>query len=109
MCYFTFGYDGYIYAGIIAMPTFIEKFGSQTQAGYILTARETSIVSSVPTVGCLVGFVLIALLADRYGRKVTIYVAAVVGLIGMALQVAGVNLAVVTVGRTIACKATLCS
>lgn len=103
-CYFTFGYDSYIYSGVIAMPAFIEKFGSPTPAGYILTARETSIVSSIPTIGALLGFVMIALLADRYGRKITIYIACVVGLVGMALQVAGVSLALVTVGRTIAGK-----
>ncbi|KAI1610994.1 general substrate transporter [Exophiala viscosa] len=88
------------------MPSFIEKFGSLTAAGYVLTAKETSIVSSIPTVGSLIGFVMIALMADRYGRKITIYAGAVIGLVGMALQVAGSSLALVTVGRTIAATST---
>ncbi|KAK5095988.1 hypothetical protein LTS08_007870 [Lithohypha guttulata] len=105
-CYFTFGYDAYIYAGVIAMPTFVANFGTLTPEGYLLTARDTSIVSSIPTVGAVLGFVMIALMADRFGRKVTIYTGCVIGLVGMVLQTIGVSLAVLTVGRTIAAMST---
>ncbi len=86
------------------MPAFIQQFGEKTAAGYILPARSTSIITAVPTAGAIFGCALGALCGDRYGRKKALFLAIVICLAGVAIQVASPNVAAITCGRFVASK-----
>jgi len=103
LCFFTFGYDGSVMSGILAMPTFVAQFGSRGPNGTrILTATDTSVITAVPISGALLGLPLAAYFGDRIGRKKTLLVACVISTIGAVLQTAAVHMATFTVGRWLA-------
>ncbi|KAK3072855.1 hypothetical protein LTR53_006041 [Teratosphaeriaceae sp. CCFEE 6253] len=92
---FLFGYDSGIISSTIVQPYFTQYMGTPT------AAQTGGIVSSF-TGGAVLGAASISYLADRLGRKRTVFVGAVISVIGCALQGGAVNLAMVAVGRAIA-------
>ncbi|KAL2062343.1 hypothetical protein VTL71DRAFT_6609 [Oculimacula yallundae] len=100
--YFTFGYDGGVVAGVLAMPYFNNTFGSQTTPiGNILTPTNISLITALPNIGALLGLPAAAWGGDRFGRKVMILFACVLSLAGAVLQVAAFEIAMLIVGRTL--------
>lgn len=105
LAYFTFGYDGSVFGGVIAMPAFIQQFGETKDDGSkIFSSSQTSVLTAVPVIGAVLGLPLTAWMADRFGRTKTIMVGTMVGAIGGAMQVAASELALLTSGRAIASK-----
>jgi MFS family permease len=104
--YFTFGYDGSVVGGVIAMPSFIKKFGRASIGGDILPAADVSIITSVPVAGALVGFFIATWLGDAIGRKKTMWIGCSISLVGAAIQTASSNVATLTVGRAFASETT---
>jgi MFS family permease len=103
LCFFTFGFDGGLVSGLLAMPPFIDRFGSlHTAEGTTLSATDLGLIVGFPTTGCMLGLPLSAGLGDRYGRKVTLLVGCFISAVGSAIQTAAPNLAVLIVGRWIA-------
>ncbi|KAK5714929.1 hypothetical protein LTR15_010345 [Elasticomyces elasticus] len=92
---FLFGYDSGIIASTIVQPYFTDYMGTPNSA-------ETGGIVSSFTGGAVLGAASISYLADRLGRKKTVFVGAVISVIGCALQGGAVNLAMVAVGRAIA-------
>ncbi|RDW75437.1 hypothetical protein BP6252_06579 [Coleophoma cylindrospora] len=97
--FFMYGYDASVISGSLAMPLFIQHFGTATAKGYVLTAHQTSLVTAVPTVGTFLGAVIITLYSDRIGRKKIIWIACAIGVASSAIQTAAVNIVMFTVGR----------
>ncbi|KAJ2503533.1 hypothetical protein GGH96_000093, partial [Coemansia sp. RSA 1972] len=87
-----FGYDIGIMSSILQMELFIEYFD---RPGPLATGV---IVSSL-TIGCFIGSLLSAPLADRFSRKRTIMLGALVCNIGSAIQFGSINRAMLIAGR----------
>ncbi|KAF5540164.1 high-affinity glucose transporter RGT2 [Fusarium mexicanum] len=104
MAFFTFGYDGSINGGILAMVPFINQMShSRLPNGTpYLTSTDISIMTAIPVIGCVVGLPLAAQCADRYGRKKMMLVGCVFGAVGSAIQTAAFGLAEIVAGRWIA-------
>lgn len=88
---FLFGYDtGYISSVLVTIGTSL---------GHELSTSEQELVTSLTSGGALVGAVGAGLTADRYGRKMPIWAACVVFMIGTTLQTASFSLPQFAVGR----------
>ncbi|KAJ2599596.1 hypothetical protein EV177_007300 [Coemansia sp. RSA 1804] len=87
-----FGYDIGIMSSIQEMEHFNEYYGYPN-------ALTIGIIVASLTIGCFVGSLLSAPLADRYSRKLTILIGAMVCTTGSAITYASVNRAMLIAGR----------
>lgn len=107
LCAFTFGYDGTVIGGVLAVPAFIVQYSHTMSAtGPILTATDISIMTAIPISGSLFGAAIVGYSADKFGRKMTLFVGCVLSLVGAVLQTAASHIALFTVGRVFASKQT---
>lgn len=70
-----------------------------TSLGHELSSSEAELVTSLTSGGALVGAVAAGLTADRFGRKMPIWAACAVFVIGTLLQTAAFHLPQFAVGR----------
>ncbi|KAF4963381.1 hypothetical protein FSARC_8599 [Fusarium sarcochroum] len=90
---FLFGYDtGVISAVLVTLGD---------DLGHELSSHEQELVTSITSGGALIGAIIAGLPADKYGRKLGIYIGCVLFLIGSVVQAAAFNLAAMTAGRLI--------
>ncbi|KAH7359689.1 general substrate transporter [Pyrenochaeta sp. MPI-SDFR-AT-0127] len=91
---FLFGYDSGIITSTIALPTFKEYFNdpSDTVTGGIVSAFQG---------GAIAGTIFNMLFADLLGRRWTVFVGALVSVLGSSLQAGATNMAMLIVGRFI--------
>lgn len=90
---FLFGYD----TGIIsAVLLYLNK-----DLGKALTSSERELITSITSGGAFIGAIFAGATADRYGRKIAIYVGCVLFTIGAILQAASFGIAQMTVGRLV--------
>ncbi|KAK3687154.1 general substrate transporter [Podospora appendiculata] len=93
---FLFGYDAGVMTDVIASPHFLEFF--DTEPGTPIIGAINSTFSGGAVFGSLMG----GFTMDRFGRKMTIMMGALICLLGAILQAAAQNLAMILVGRIIA-------
>ncbi|KAF2259225.1 general substrate transporter [Lojkania enalia] len=86
LCYDT----GYISSVLVTIGTSL---------GHVLSSSEQELVTSLTSGGALVGAIGVGLSADRYGRKMPIWVACVVFVIGNVLQTAAYSITQFAIGR----------
>lgn len=85
------GYDtGYISSVLVTIGTSL---------GHALSSSEQELVTSLTSGGALVGAVFAGLTADRFGRKMPIWAACLLFVIGTVLQTAAYSVAQFAVGR----------
>ncbi|KAF3043838.1 hypothetical protein E8E11_005333 [Didymella keratinophila] len=91
---FLFGYDSGIITSTIALPTFKEYFNdpSDTIVGGIVSAFQG---------GAIAGTIFNMLFANMLGRRWTIFVGAILSILGSSLQAGAVNMAMLIIGRFI--------
>ncbi|KAF7546530.1 hypothetical protein G7Z17_g8375 [Cylindrodendrum hubeiense] len=91
---FLFGYDSGIISSTIALPHFIEYFDdpSDDTAGGIVSSFQG---------GAVLGTMINMAVANKLGRKKTIFAGSVVSLLGSALQAGSTTMAMLIVGRFI--------
>lgn len=88
-----FGYD----TGIIsAVLIYIND-----DLGKHLSSQERELITSITSGGAFIGAIFAGATADRYGRKVAIYVGCVLFTLGAIIQAASFSLAQMTVGRLV--------
>ena len=88
---FLFGYDtGYISSVLVTIGTAL---------GHTLSSSEQELVTSLTSGGALVGAVFAGLTADRFGRKMPIWAACALFIVGTILQTAAFSVAQFAVGR----------
>ncbi|GKT98069.1 unnamed protein product [Fusarium langsethiae] len=88
-----FGYD----TGIIsAVLVYIHQ-----DLGKTLTSQEKELITSVTSGGAFIGAIFAGATADRYGRKVAIYVGCLLFIIGAVIQAASFSIVQMTVGRIV--------
>ena len=66
------------------------------------SASETGGIVSAFTGGAIPGAFSVAFLPDRFGRKKTVFIGAIISTLGCALQAAAVNIPMMIAGRFIA-------
>ena len=67
--------------------------------GHELSSSDQELVTSLTSGGALIGAVIAGLMADKYGRKMPIFLACIVFVIGTVLQTAAFHLPQFAVGR----------
>jgi MFS family permease len=85
---FLFGYDSGIIASTIAQPHFVEYMGSPSES-------ERGGIVSAFTGGAILGSLSISFLADRFGRKMTVFIGSLISCLGCALQGGAANIPMV--------------
>ncbi|KAL5361659.1 general substrate transporter [Aspergillus floccosus] len=93
---FLFGYDSGVMTDVIASPNFLNYFD---------TTKTSSIIGAINSTfsgGAAVGALTAGLTIDRFGRRRTIQMGALLATIGAILQCAAQNLAMILVGRIVA-------
>ena len=89
-----FGYDtGIISAVLVYLGTDL--------GGVETTSSEKEAITSLCSAGAFVGAIIAGLTADKYGRKIAIYVGCVLFTIGAILQAASYSIAQMCVGRLV--------
>ncbi|GAB7328419.1 hypothetical protein MBLNU13_g00390t1 [Cladosporium sp. NU13] len=89
-----FGYDtGIISAVLVYLGTDLD--GRPTSSG------EKELITSLCSGGAFVGAIIAGLTADKYGRKIAIYVGCVLFTVGAILQAAAYSIAQMAVGRLV--------
>ncbi|KAH7118667.1 general substrate transporter [Dactylonectria estremocensis] len=91
---FLFGYDSGIISSTIALPHFKEYFDDPSDD------TDGGIVSSFQG-GAVLGTMINMAIANKLGRKMTIFSGSVVSLLGTALQAGATSMAMLIVGRFI--------
>jgi SP family myo-inositol transporter-like MFS transporter 13 len=67
--------------------------------GHEISSSEAELITSITSGGALIGALMAGIPADRYGRKLGIYIGCVLFFIGSVLQAASFTVAQMTVGR----------
>ncbi|KAH1316438.1 hypothetical protein KXX47_003264 [Aspergillus fumigatus] len=93
---FLFGYDSGVMTDVIASPNFLAFFNTNKTSAIIGAINST--FNGGAAIGALQG----GLTMDRFGRKFTIQMGALICLVGAILQASAMNLAMILVGRILA-------
>ncbi|KAH8716788.1 general substrate transporter [Phaeosphaeriaceae sp. PMI808] len=100
LVFFTFGFDGSVMGGILAMKPFVHQFGTgYTPIGRVLTSTDISVMTAVPTTGCLLGLPLAAYCGDKWGRRKTLLLGCLISAVAAAIQTASFGMAQLVIGR----------
>jgi SP family sugar:H+ symporter-like MFS transporter len=103
-----FGYDTGTISGVLAMPNWLETFGSAVEKseaapdGFAITASQSSLIVSILSVGTFFGALIGAYVADILGRKSGIIFATLIFSAGVAMQTASTAIPLFVAGRCIA-------
>ncbi|KAF2147822.1 putative MFS sugar transporter [Myriangium duriaei CBS 260.36] len=92
---FLFGYDSGVMTDVIASPNFLSYFNTDSSSAIIGAINST--FSGGAVFGALQG----GFTMDRFGRKKTVQIGALIAAVGAILQCAAQNLAMILVGRII--------
>ncbi|KAI0317252.1 general substrate transporter [Amylostereum chailletii] len=101
---FLFGYDIGVISGCLIMKDFVRRFGeADGNGGFVLSSSRQSIITSLLSAGTFVGALAQAFTADRYGRRMSIFIWATIFTVGCVIQTATIDsIAQISVGRFIA-------
>ena len=69
--------------------------------GHTLSSGEKELITSITSGGAFFGAIAAGLTADRFGRKIAIYLGCALFIIGAVLQAAAYSVAQMTVGRLV--------
>ncbi|KAI0905845.1 putative MFS lactose permease [Ustulina deusta] len=95
LCACANGYDGSLLTGIVAMDQFQNVFHSGK------TGPTVSVLFSLYTVGSIVGAPFAAIIADKLGRRTTMFTGGIIIIIGTAIVASSSTIPQFVVGRFI--------
>ncbi|KAI1099545.1 general substrate transporter [Jackrogersella minutella] len=96
-----FGYDSSFVGGAITLPSFVSRFGLGTSSSGLSAALSANIISTFQA-GCFFGAIIMAYLAEKYGRKFPLVGCGLVYNVGTIVQVASTgSLSMIYVGRVL--------
>ncbi|KAK3904215.1 general substrate transporter [Staphylotrichum tortipilum] len=87
------GYDGSLMTGVVAMEGFQKVIPIGTEGD------KVAVVFSLYTVGAMVGSPFAAIIADKFGRRKSMFVGAVIIIVGMIVISTSHSMAQIVVGR----------
>lgn len=100
------GYDTGVMGSVLALDSFKKDFGLPIGEGGFSSAENAEVASNVVsllTAGCFFGAIFAAYINDRFGRRYSLMVFALVFLVGAAVQVAAHhNIGYIYGGRVVA-------
>ncbi|KAI1841937.1 hypothetical protein JX265_013052 [Neoarthrinium moseri] len=84
-----FGWDNCYWAGFLGMPKFAQDFGVYNAATgtYSIPASWQSAGSGAPLAGVALGCLFSGLVGQRFGRIKTFYLASIIAIVGILIQV----------------------
>lgn len=88
-----FGYDTGIISAILVYLG--------TDLGESLDGSQKELITSITSGGAFIGAICAGLFADKYGRKLPIYIGCALFIIGAIIQAASFSIAQMTVGRLV--------
>ncbi|KAH8888040.1 general substrate transporter [Thozetella sp. PMI_491] len=97
----VFGYDTAWWSGVLGMPAFTKKFGvyNLTTKTYAISAPLQSSGSGIPTAGRILGSIICPLIADRFGRRITMLVMSIAFIISIIVEVTAQSFWQIVIGR----------
>jgi hypothetical protein len=94
----TYAYASSIIGTTLAQPSFIKYFGLDHRSN---AAQLEGAINGVFQAGGLIGALLSVLVADKYGRRMGVFVASIFAILGGALQAGSVNIAMYIAMRVV--------
>lgn len=101
-----FGYNQSNLGGLVSLPDWTDHFpeiDTKHYTGAVKSQHATlqGVVIATFTLGAMVGCLSCSYTADKFGRRMVIFAAAWLALIGMVLECSAFQLAQLVVGRTV--------
>ncbi|KAJ4396321.1 hypothetical protein N0V93_000540 [Gnomoniopsis smithogilvyi] len=99
---FQTGYDSVVTAGFQGMPGFLAVFGYKDPSsplGYNLPTHVQTLIQSLMTMGSLVSSLFVFLIGSHISRKTALWVACVMCIVAVSVQIASTNLNALYIGR----------
>ena len=98
------GYDISIVGNLLAVRTFLNKFGHRTASGALeISARDQQVLNASSSIGLPVAGLLTGILADRFGRKKIIIAACVITVAGALIQGFATSIDMLFGGKVVGC------
>lgn len=100
-----FGYDTGQISGFLEMPDFLQRFGELQPDGvtYAFSNVRSGLIVALLSIGTLIGALIAAPIADRFGRRISVCIWCIVVSVGFVIQVAASTSWVqIMVGRLVA-------
>lgn len=88
-----FGYDTGIISAILVYLN--------ADLGVVLNGSQKELITSITSGGAFLGAICAGLFADKYGRKLPIYIGCALFIVGAVIQAASFSIAQMTIGRLI--------
>ncbi|EJP71045.1 hexose transporter [Beauveria bassiana ARSEF 2860] len=87
-----FGYDTGQISGFLEMPDFLERFGQLDSNGnYHFSRVRSGLIVSLLSIGTLIGALIAAPIADKFGRRLSISFWSLMTAVGFVIQIASVT------------------
>ncbi|KAG7710813.1 hypothetical protein KL950_000779 [Ogataea haglerorum] len=93
------GYENQAGGIVVSIPEFRKDFGFYYQGQYVLEAKWQSAITGGPTGALAVGFILGSYLADRFGRRNTLFFAVILTVPFIALEYIATSIQVFFLGK----------
>lgn len=102
-----FGYDSGYINGVLGMEFVKMNFGGEVpldidESGYALETWQKSLIVSILSLGTFLGALVSGGIAEAIGRRSTIMLSCLIFAVGVAVQVASVNVGALVAGRVVA-------
>ncbi|RSM09781.1 hypothetical protein CDV31_007521 [Fusarium ambrosium] len=94
IAFVLFGYDQGVFGGILQNEDWLNQFDHPSDS-------KTGIIVSCYNLGCLTGCIINFFTADKLGRRMTIWVAMALVIIGATLQATAYNVPHLVIGRVV--------
>lgn len=96
MSFFESREPNFVFSDVIASPNFLKYFNTTSTSSII------GAINSTFNGGAVFGSLMGGLTMDRFGRRMTIQIGALICLVGAILQASAVSLAMILIGRIFA-------
>ncbi|KAH8896058.1 general substrate transporter [Thozetella sp. PMI_491] len=89
---YLIGYDGSMLNGVQSVPAWIKDFDNPTGA-------RLGLLGTAQIIGAVIAMPMVAFMADRFGRRLPVFLGSLVALLGTALQTVSINIDMFIAGR----------
>lgn len=97
----NFGYELSTVGNIMAVPTFLTKFGVKTSTGYEIVASDQQLLNAATTVGLFVSAFATGIVSDYFGRRRVVLAACCVCIGGIIMQAYSTSIPMLFGGKLI--------